>query len=183
MEVNASLQAISNMPQISSLPSRPFWNMVLFQPTPIMSTYLVAFIVSDLTCLQTSTVPSSTFSAKEIIVCAQPEQLSTGNYALSVAPQILSFYETYFGIEFPLPKIHLVAIPDFCCGAMVGDFFFFLSLTSPQNPTLLRLLTFHSIPTPHYHHPSRLPLLTPIFVCRRIGGSLPIARLPCSTTI
>jgi len=94
-----------------------------------MSTYLVAFVVSDLECLTStsaSKLPNS--SNKTILVCAQSEQKETGKYALEVTPKILSFYEEHFGIEFPLPKIHLVAIPDFCCGAMVS----FLPLTKKE---------------------------------------------------
>lgn len=35
-----------------------------------------------------------------------------------VATNVLSFYETYFGIPFPLPKLDLIALPDFSSGAM-----------------------------------------------------------------
>lgn len=107
------------MPEVSSKPTSSGWKLVSFATTPIMSTYLVAYVVSDLACKHTTTIPAIGLSPKDIYICAQPEQLSTGQYALEVAPQILSFYESHFNIEFPLPKIHLVAIPDFCCGAMV----------------------------------------------------------------
>jgi aminopeptidase N len=37
---------------------------------------------------------------------------------LSIGPKILHYYEKYFGIAFPLPKIDMVALPDFAAGAM-----------------------------------------------------------------
>ena len=41
-----------------------------------------------------------------------------GEFALDVAVKTLPFYREYFNIGYPLPKIDLVAIPDFAFGAM-----------------------------------------------------------------
>lgn len=38
--------------------------------------------------------------------------------ALDIARTILPAYERLFGIPYPLPKLDLVAIPDFAAGAM-----------------------------------------------------------------
>ena len=37
---------------------------------------------------------------------------------MDVAVKTLPFYKDYFNIAYPLPKIDLIAIPDFAAGAM-----------------------------------------------------------------
>jgi aminopeptidase N len=39
-------------------------------------------------------------------------------YALGIAVNALAYYETVFGIPYPLPKVDMVALPDFAAGAM-----------------------------------------------------------------
>lgn len=51
-------------------------------------------------------------SSNFIIVISQVE------YAKYIGPKVLKFYEDYFDIKFPLPKVDMIAIPDFSAGAM-----------------------------------------------------------------
>ena len=39
-----------------------------------------------------------------------------GEFALDVAVKTLPFYNDYFEIPYPLPKMDLIAIPDFAAG-------------------------------------------------------------------
>jgi len=39
-------------------------------------------------------------------------------YAVSVVPRMIDFYEQYFNIKYPLPKMDIIGIPDFVSGAM-----------------------------------------------------------------
>lgn len=73
-----------------------------------MSTYLVAYAISDF-----SHMSSGNFS-----VWARADAIQTAEYALSVGPKILDFLQTYFGVAFPLPKIDMIALPEFQAGAM-----------------------------------------------------------------
>ena len=41
-----------------------------------------------------------------------------GKFALDVATKVLPFFSDYFGIKYPIPKLDLVAVPDFSMGAM-----------------------------------------------------------------
>ncbi|ERL90492.1 hypothetical protein D910_07840, partial [Dendroctonus ponderosae] len=78
--------------------------------TPEMSTYLVAFIISELTQLQ---------STDDLIkIWARREFLTQTDYAGKVAPSILRYFENYFRADFPLKKIDIVAIPEFGFSAM-----------------------------------------------------------------
>ncbi|XP_035668606.1 endoplasmic reticulum aminopeptidase 1-like isoform X1 [Branchiostoma floridae] len=87
--------------------------MDVFQESVPMSTYLVCFIVSDFQSLQTSTD-----SDIAVAVHAPEDRIDQAHYALSVAKTVLQYYETFFGVKYPLPKMDLVAIPDFGAGAM-----------------------------------------------------------------
>ncbi|GAD98240.1 aminopeptidase [Paecilomyces variotii No. 5] len=84
-----------------------------FTTSPLMSTYLLAFIVGDLNYIETKDfrVP--------IRVYATPDQdIEHGRFSLDLAARTLAFYEKAFDSEFPLPKMDMVAIPDFSAGAM-----------------------------------------------------------------
>ena len=43
---------------------------------------------------------------------------SQGHFALEVCVKVLDFFEEYFGLDYPLPKMDMLAIPDFAAGAM-----------------------------------------------------------------
>jgi aminopeptidase 2 len=88
-------------------------NKVTFNRSPKMSTYLVCFIVGELNYIETNKfrVP--------VRVYAPPNQdIEHGRFSLELAAKTLAFYEKTFDSDFPLPKMDMVAIPDFAAGAM-----------------------------------------------------------------
>jgi aminopeptidase N len=85
---------------------------VTFARTPKMSTYLVAFLVGDFKCL------SGSSDGVPIRACATPDQVQFAQFALSGAEFFLHYYDEYFGIRYPMPKLDMIAIPDFEAGAM-----------------------------------------------------------------
>ena len=85
---------------------------IRFARTPKMSTYLVAFLVGDFACL------SGESDGVPIRVCATPDKVKLGAFALSGAEFFLHYYDTYFGIKYPMPKLDMIALPDFEAGAM-----------------------------------------------------------------
>lgn len=86
---------------------------ITFETTPLMSTYLVAFIVGDLEYLE-----GKTFNDITIRVFATPENKSKLQFSLDVAMKSLEWYIKWFQIDYPLSKFDMVAIPDFSAGAM-----------------------------------------------------------------
>ncbi|EDO30265.1 predicted protein, partial [Nematostella vectensis] len=107
------MRAISNMPQSKRVQMDDGNVLTRFKQSVKMSTYLVAFIVSDFESTEAET-PNGT----KVRVWAQKEALDSTKLALSVAKNVLSYYEKFFNIPYPLPKIDLVAVPDFAAGAM-----------------------------------------------------------------
>ncbi|KAA0203273.1 hypothetical protein HAZT_HAZT008388 [Hyalella azteca] len=78
-----------------------------------MSTYLVAIVISDFTFV------NSTFNDHVLFrVWTREEAIDQTWYAIGAGPAILTWYEEYFSIPFPLPKQDMVALPDFYFGAM-----------------------------------------------------------------
>ncbi|XP_068941248.1 endoplasmic reticulum aminopeptidase 1 isoform X2 [Petaurus breviceps papuanus] len=105
--------AISNMPLVKSVNIAEGLIEDHFDVTVKMSTYLVAFIISDF-----ESVSKMTKSGVKVSVYAVPEKINQTAYALDAAVTLLEFYEDYFNIPYPLPKQDLAAIPDFESGAM-----------------------------------------------------------------
>jgi aminopeptidase N/puromycin-sensitive aminopeptidase len=77
-----------------------------------MSTYLVAFLVGDFQCT------SGKSDGVQIRGCATPDKVALTPYSVEVAKYVLHYYNTYFGIPYPLKKLDLIALPDFEAGAM-----------------------------------------------------------------
>ncbi|CCF60115.1 hypothetical protein KAFR_0J00470 [Kazachstania africana CBS 2517] len=83
-----------------------------FNTTPKMSTYLVAFVVSEL-----KYVENNDFRIP-IKVYATPGDEANGQFAADLTAKTLAFFEKTFNIEYPLPKMDKVAIHEFSAGAM-----------------------------------------------------------------
>lgn len=84
----------------------------VFNTTPLMSTYLVAFIVGDLKYVENKDYE------KPIKVWATPGLEHLGQYSADIAAKTLAFFDKKFDIPYPLPKLDMVAIHDFSAGAM-----------------------------------------------------------------
>eukprot|EP00824_Muranothrix_gubernata_P001187 TRINITY_DN113_c2_g1_i1.p1 TRINITY_DN113_c2_g1~~TRINITY_DN113_c2_g1_i1.p1 ORF type:complete len:923 (-),score=205.70 TRINITY_DN113_c2_g1_i1:106-2874(-) len=110
--VSKDLVAISNMPIAEVIEDQDV-KVVRFETTPIMSTYLLAFIVGEFEFIETHTT-----DGVKVRVYTGIGKTAQGEFALDCAVKVLPFYKDYFGSSYPLPKIDLVAIPDFAAGAM-----------------------------------------------------------------
>lgn len=86
-----------------------------FEVTPPMSTYLVAFVVSDFECVSSVTSDNITVN-----VCGRPEAIlrGEGNFALEVSTKVIPYYEQSYNIPYPLSKCDHFALPDFAIGGM-----------------------------------------------------------------
>lgn len=86
---------------------------VTFNKTPLMSTYLLAFIVGELKVYETNQ-----FRVPVRVFCTPDKDIDHGKFSAELGARTLDFYEKQFGIDYPLPKMDMVAIPDFSAGAM-----------------------------------------------------------------
>ena len=103
--------ALSNMP-VKSITKLGNKKLYKFEKTPIMSTYLVYLGVGEFEYLV------SKIGKTQIRVVTTKGNKSKGKFAIDLGKKLLTSYEKYFGIKYPLPKLDLIAVPDFAAGAM-----------------------------------------------------------------
>ncbi len=103
--------AVSNMP-IESEEKIPGGKEVRFTATPPMSSYLNVFVAGELDFIE------SRSGATQLRVIATKGKAEMGRYALEATAQILQYYNDYFGVAYPLPKLDQIAIPGGFGGAM-----------------------------------------------------------------
>ncbi|VDM00575.1 unnamed protein product, partial [Schistocephalus solidus] len=104
------LVALSNM--VTPTNSRNYVK-ITFDQSPVMSTYLVAMVIGH---FDHSSVEDA--NGVKIRVFTPVGKAHYGYHALRMAKSALPFYADLFGTKFPLPKLDLIAIPDFSMGAM-----------------------------------------------------------------
>ncbi|KAK9296119.1 hypothetical protein QLX08_009757 [Tetragonisca angustula] len=118
-------RAISNMNEIevsvSPVSTSDNWTSTTdnlrftkFQVTPPMSTYLVAFVVSDYEYKEDNS------TEMQFRVWTKPESIDQTQYALKIGRQLLEEMERYTDIKFShyIPKMDQVSLVNFSAGAM-----------------------------------------------------------------
>ncbi len=112
-----SMSSISNMPKMTEglgMPDTDEYVWDKYEESLQMSTYLLAFVVSDFQYRQ----GLQTENGVEFRIWSRSQALADTEYASVIGPLILQYYEDYFKVPFPLPKQDMIAIPDFSAGAM-----------------------------------------------------------------
>src|SRR5213592_5095216 len=103
--------AISNMPIVSEKKVAG-GREVEFQPTPSMSSYLNVFCAGEFDAIE------SEVDGVKLRITTTKGKAESARYALEATAQILHYYNEYFGISYPLPKLDQLAIPGGFGGAM-----------------------------------------------------------------
>ncbi|KAI1712569.1 peptidase family m1 domain-containing protein [Ditylenchus destructor] len=88
------------------------WSESRFEPTPKMSTYLLAIAISDYPSKETR------YKQHKIRAWVQPAMVNELDYALQVTVKALGFFEDYFGIPYPLTKLDIFGVPYLAVEAM-----------------------------------------------------------------
>ncbi|XP_061651304.1 glutamyl aminopeptidase isoform X2 [Phyllopteryx taeniolatus] len=111
---DASYGALSNMPP-ESAPELLSGNKMRtsFQKSIPMSTYLVCFAVH-----QFDHVERLSARGIPLRIYTQPSQIETATYAANTTKIIFDYFEEYFNMNYSIPKLDKIAIPDFGTGAM-----------------------------------------------------------------
>jgi aminopeptidase N len=104
--------AISNGEVVSDTPGPGDKHTVKFSTSPKMSSYLVALTVGDWKCISDHT------DGVKVSVCTVPGKENLAHFPLEASKAFLHYYDSYYGIKYPLPKLDNIAVPDFQAGAM-----------------------------------------------------------------
>ena len=114
LSVDPDLVAISNGAlAFDKLDQRNNRRVFTFAETPKMSTYLVALIVGPFEATDEVVV-----DGVKVKVWATRGKKDQGIFGRDVAAKLLPYFQRYFGVDYPLNKLDLIAIPDFSPGAM-----------------------------------------------------------------
>eukprot|EP00842_Homolaphlyctis_polyrhiza_P000877 jgi/Hompol1/1790/HPOL_004804-RA len=100
LSAETPFHVISNMPLNSTLDLGHGMRKFIFDPTPKMSSYLIAFAVSDF-----EYVEKSTNDGVVLRVYTQPGRKKLGEYALETGVKVLEYYGKIFDSPYPLPKM------------------------------------------------------------------------------
>ncbi len=126
---------LANAPVAREQPLPGGRQAVHFEPTPPLSTYLLALAVGPLESSEPRHVGSTPIRLWHV-----PGKGHLAAFGLEAAVEALDRLERYFGIPYPYAKLDLVAVPDFEAGAMenAGAVFFreTLLLLDPETVSL-----------------------------------------------
>ncbi|MDB6124332.1 MAG: pepN, partial [Pedosphaera sp.] len=104
--------AISNMPVEREKKLGDGLKEVKFGRTPSMASYLVVLVSGELEELK------GEVEGVDIRIITTEGKKEQAHYALDATKKVLAYYNDYFGIKYPLPKLDMIAIPGGYTGAM-----------------------------------------------------------------
>ena len=111
--VEPDLLAVSNGPEAGRIIRSDGKHAVIFKPTMVMSTYLVAFVVGPLEATEAIDVDGVPLRVVHV-----PGKGHLTEFALEIGAFSLRWYQQYYGIPYPSDKVDMLALPDFAAGAM-----------------------------------------------------------------
>lgn len=112
-DVPVGMTAVSNSPVVQDDVGPTGLRRIVFAPTPVLSSYLIALIIGPLA----SSEPIDVRGA-ELRTWAVPEKQHLTAFAQTAAAAVLPLLEDYFGLPYAFGKVDQLGIPDFEAGAM-----------------------------------------------------------------
>jgi aminopeptidase N len=111
MTAPRDLAVLANTLPLSEEAVEPLHKRITFQPSPRMSTYLLFFGLGDFELARDG-------EDGRVRLAHLPGLGHTTQLGLTFGRKALQYCEAYYDIPYPLPKLDLIAVPDFAFGAM-----------------------------------------------------------------
>jgi aminopeptidase N len=111
-ELPANFKAYSNMPVSKDEPLANEMHRVTFGLTPKMPSYLMVLVAGEMERT------ASVHDGVEIGLVTTEGKQDTTAYAMQASKDLLTYFNNYFGIRYPLPKLDQIATPGGFGGAM-----------------------------------------------------------------
>lgn len=112
VDLPETFSAHSNMPLLRSEPLGDGLRRSVFDRTPKMPSYLVVLVAGELESLD------GEVDGTRLSIVTTEGKRETGAYALDITRDLLRYYNDYFGVKYPLPKLDQFAVPGGLSGAM-----------------------------------------------------------------
>ena len=112
-----NMTALSNMPikeEAVTMTDNNEYVWDKFQVTPVMSTYTLAFVISRFTHRESVTMSNGV----QVKIWSRNSVSNQTILAQNITSHMLEYFEQLYEIPYPLPKLDVVAIPDFAFTAM-----------------------------------------------------------------
>ena len=109
---DSGLKVVANTPAERVEGAGPGRTRHVFEDTPRMSTYLFFFAIGNLEETKTRA------GGVEVITATRPGQAANSRLALKMAAGSVEDFARYYGVPYPLKKLHVVALPEYHTGAM-----------------------------------------------------------------
>ncbi|KAI9792331.1 MAG: hypothetical protein M1816_002556 [Peltula sp. TS41687] len=119
IEIPEDLVALNNMPEKEVKKGKKSGlKVVSFERSPIMSTYLLCWAFGDFEYVEDFT--RKRYGGKNLPVRVYTTRglKEQGRFALENAHQVVDYFSEVFRIDYPLPKVDLLAVHEFVHGAM-----------------------------------------------------------------
>ncbi|KAI9197080.1 peptidase family M1-domain-containing protein [Polychytrium aggregatum] len=114
ISITSNLPVLSNMPVQSVSPAgKHRLQRFSFEPTPVQSTYLVAWAIGEMTRLE-----SFTKSGMPVGVYTQPGNEEYGGFSLDIATKSTDYFAELFDYPLPVPKMDHFPVPDYISEGM-----------------------------------------------------------------
>lgn len=119
LEIPEDQTALSNMPEKKvEKSSREGFKKVYFDTTPVMSTYLLAWAIGDFEYVEAFTKRKYNGKNLPVRVYTTRGLKDQGRFALENCHQIVDYFSEVFQIDYPLPKVDLLAVHEFVSTAL-----------------------------------------------------------------
>lgn len=105
--------ALSNMPVRTVDKGKGGLQIVSFEKTPIMSTYLLAWALGDFEYVEDFTERKYNGQQLPVRVYTTRGLKEQGRFALEHAHQIIDYFSEIFKVDYPLPKADMLAVHEF----------------------------------------------------------------------
>lgn len=117
LTVDKDLTVLGNMPEQETVQKGDV-KTVTFERTPRMSTYLVAWAVGDFDYVESFTKDTYGGKPLPVRIYTTPGYTEDAQFAAELTPKIVDYFSQIFGLQYPLPKLDLLAVHAFSHNAM-----------------------------------------------------------------
>lgn len=118
LEIPEDLVGLSNMPEKQTEKAESGLKVVHFEKTPVMSTYLLAWAIGDFEYVEAFTKRKYNGKPLPVRVYTTRGLKEQGMLGLTRCVQVVDYFSAIFKLDYPLPKIDLLAVHEFSHSAM-----------------------------------------------------------------